>query len=804
MLRRNRAAPAAPCNGRGFERYRWLGAAVLRVLIATIRFCAWVVSKALGLGKTPAPPTLPAPFQSVAQQAFDFGDEPVPAQPSPPQQRTTSGSLLGRLKLKYRLALSFGVAATGGIILTFAAMMVYYTVVFPDPLALRNNDRAPLIRILARDGTTIAERGAAHEYVRLADLPKLIPAAVVATEDRRFFDHYGVDPFGMFRAMFANLRAGRFAQGGSTLTQQLAKNLFLTQERTLTRKIAELGLALWLEVRLTKDEILELYLNQCYFGAGAYGVGSASERYFGKPARSLNLAEAAVIAGLLKAPSKYSPATNPDAARERGRVVVSLMRDAGFISPEQEKIVLAQPLVFADPKTTVVASDTGYVVDYILDQMPPISQTASGEVIVQTTLDRDLQRSAQKIVKDTLARKGAAFGASQAALVVLDKEGGIRALVGGRDYAESQFDRAVKAKRQPGSAFKPFVYLAALDRGMTPDSVMFDAPVTIGDWSPKNDNNKYAGEITLRQALAQSVNTVAVRLNQDVGQGRTIAVARRLGIRSDLHEGPSLALGTSEVSLLEMSGAYAVFSNGGEAVEPHIISQVRVGNGSPVYVSPPPRTDRVASLDEIGALNDMLNAVVVSGTGRRAALPDRPVAGKTGTTQDFRDAWFIGYTSQLTAGVWVGNDNGKPMIRTTGGSLPAEIWNQIMRVAHQGLPSAPLPGTVASRPEVDDAVLPVDEAAHVSKAPSAPRVVQYREALPSAARDAAQRIAPPRVAEKAADIQPPPQSHPSGNIDDDFIARALADELEQQRDAMPDQEPVEARPGVAAFAIGAR
>jgi penicillin-binding protein 1A len=774
------------------------------------------VGKALGLGKTHAPPTLPAPFQSVAQQAFDFGNEPDPVSPSPlplPQQRIAS-SLAGRLKLKYRLALSFGVAATGGIILTFAAMMVYYTVVFPDPLALRNNDRAPLIRILARDGTTIAERGAAHEYVRLADLPKLIPAAVVATEDRRFFDHYGVDPFGMFRAMFANLRAGRFAQGGSTLTQQLAKNLFLTQERTLTRKIAELGLALWLEVRLTKDEILELYLNQCYFGAGAYGVGSASERYFGKPARSLNLAEAAVIAGLLKAPSKYSPATNPEAARERGRVVVSLMRDAGFISPEQEKAVLAQPVIFADPKTTSVAPDTGYVVDYILDQMPPISQTASGEVIVQTTLDRDLQRSAQKIVKDTLARKGTAFGASQAALVVLDKDGGIRALVGGRDYAESQFDRAVKAKRQPGSAFKPFVYLAALDHGMTPDTVAFDAPVTIGGWSPKNDNNKFAGEITLRQALAQSVNTVAVRLNQDVGQGRTIAVARRLGIRSDLHEGPSLALGTSEVSLLEMSGAYAVFSNGGEAVEPHIISQVRVGSGSPVYVSPPPRTDRVASLDQIGALNDMLNAVVVYGTGRRAALPDRPAAGKTGTTQDFRDAWFIGYTSQLTAGVWVGNDNGKPMIRTTGGSLPAEIWNQIMRVAHQGLPPEPLPGTVVSMPQSDGADFAADDAAHGAKALGAPRVVQYYEALPGAGRGSVQNSTRPRMADMTADaaavhlssppLSPPPPSHPTSNIGDDFIARALADELDQQRDAMSDGEPVEPRQGVAAFASGDR
>jgi len=758
------------------------------------------VGKALGLGKTNAPPTLPEPFQSVAQQAFDFGNEPETTQALP--ARNIASRTLGRLKLKYRVVLSVGVVAAGGVVLTFAAMMVYYTVIFPDPLALRNNDRAPLIRILARDGTTIAERGAAHEYVRLADLPKLIPAAVVATEDRRFFDHYGVDPIGMFRAMFANLRAGRFAQGGSTLTQQLAKNLFLTQERTLTRKVAELGLALWLEIRLSKEEILELYLNQCYFGAGAYGVGAASQRYFGKPARSLNLAEAAVVAGLLKAPSKYSPATNPDAARERGRVVLSLMLDAGFISPEQEKIALAQPVGFVDPKTTVVAADTGYVVDYILDQMPPISHAASGEVIVQTTLDRDLQRSAQKIVKDTLAKKGTAFGASQAAIVVLDREGGIRALVGGRDYAESQFDRAVKAKRQPGSAFKPFVYLAALEHGMTPDTVAFDAPITIGGWSPKNDNNKYAGEITLRQALAQSVNTVAVRLNQDVGQGRTIDVARRLGIRSDLHEGPSLALGTSEVSLLEMSGAYAVFANGGEAVDPHIISQVRVGTGAAVYVSPPPRTDRVESLDKIGALNDMLNAVVVYGTGKRAALLDRPAAGKTGTTQDFRDAWFIGFTSQLTAGVWVGNDNGKPMIRTTGGSLPAEIWNQIMRVAHQGMAPEPLPGTVVSRPESDVLDVPRD-ASFVSAGPRAPRIVQYHEVLPWAARNTVDDVKRQKGIGITAEVAAPAPSHPTSNIGDDFIARALADETDRHLEAMPVDEPIEGQ-GVASFGIGDR
>jgi penicillin-binding protein 1A len=701
------------------------------------------------------------------------------------------------MKLKYRVVFGLGVAGTGGLILMFAAMMVYYTVVFPDPLAVRNNDSPPLIRILARDGSTIAERGASHEYVRLADLPKVVPAAVVATEDRRFFDHYGVDPAGTLRAMFTNLRAGRYAQGGSTLTQQLAKNLFLTQERTLTRKLAELGLALWPEIRLTKDEILELYLNQVYFGSGAYGVGAASERYFGKPASKLTLPEAAIIAGLLKAPSKYCPATNPDGARARGRVVLSLMVDAGFISPEQQQRALAQPVVFSDPKITTVSADTGYVVDYILDQIPPISSTGDAEVIVQTTLDKSLQRTAQKVVKTTLDKRGAAFGASQAALVVLDRDGGIRALVGGRDYNESQFDRAVKAKRQPGSAFKPFVYLAALERGMTPDTVALDAPITIGGWSPKNDDGKFSGPITLRQALAQSVNTVAVRLNQEVGQGRTIEMARRLGIRSDLHEGPSLALGTSEVSLLEMTGAYTVFSNGGAAVEPHIISRVSLSSGRVVYVSPPPRTDRVASLDTIGALNDMLNAVVVYGTGRRAALPDRPIAGKTGTTQDFRDAWFIGYTSELTAGVWVGNDDGKSMKRTTGGSLPAEIWNQVMRVANTGRPPTALAGTVFSRPDAEGVGGFGKASMFASARTHIPRVVQYHEVLPWAMRPA-QQVAQQRHEDRAADGAIPAPTHPMTSIGADFIARAVADEPVRNSVTFSDDSH-QSRPDVVSF-----
>ena len=525
-------------------------------------------------------------------------------------------------------------------------------------------------------------------------------------------------------------------------------------------------------MRLSKPEILELYLNQVYFGGGAYGIEAASQRYFGKPARELKLPEAALIAGLLKAPSKYSPATSPSAARARAQVVLGKMVDAGFITEQDESRALAQPLVFGDAKEPKTAADAGYVVDYVLDQLPSMIGDGHAELIVETTLDRNLQRRAQQIVGDSLAKRGAALGASQGALVVLDGDGGIRALVGGRDYSESQFDRAVKARRQPGSAFKPFVYLAALEHGMTPDTVALDQPITIGAWSPKNDNGKYSGEVTLRHALAQSINTVAVRLNQDVGRGRTIEVAQRLGIKSELRDGPALALGTSEVTLLELTGAYTAFSNGGEVVEPHLINRVRTSSGRILFENSPPQS-RVVETSLIGSLNDMMNAVIVYGTGRRAALPDQPAAGKTGTTQDFRDAWFVGYTSHLTAGVWIGNDDGKPMNHATGGSLPAEIWNQVMRVAHEGQAPKTLPGTVIAGPAVDET------GGALNSASAGPRVVQLREELPWMARRSGPRnvFAPAQIvsAGTGANDLPNPASHPAQSIGEDFISQAIAD-----------------------------
>jgi penicillin-binding protein 1A len=525
-------------------------------------------------------------------------------------------------------------------------------------------------------------------------------------------------------------------------------------------------------MRLTKAQILELYLNQVYFGAGAYGVEAASRRYFNKSARKLTLAEAAIIAGLLKAPSRYSPANNPGAARARGEVVLDGMVDAGFITEAQKARALAYPVAFSNPKDEKIEDDAGYVIDYVLDRLPPMAGDGHAELVVETTLDPNLQRRAQQIVTHSLDRRGAALKAGEAALVVLDSEGGIRALVGGRDYAKSQFDRAVKAYRQPGSAFKPFVYLAAIDQGFTPDSVERDAPIRIGNWSPSNDDGKFAGPVTLRRALAESINTVAVRLNESIGRGKAIDVARSLGIKSELRDGPSLPLGTSEVSLLELTGAYTAFSNGGYAVKPHVISRVRTGAGR-VLFEDAASSNRVIGADQLGALNDMMNAVVVYGTGKRAALPDQPVGGKTGTTQDFRDAWFVGYTSHFTAGVWVGNDDGKPMNHTTGGSLPAEIWHRVMDVANRGRPPLPLPGTtvLARAAGIGDS----NEVVGASSSSRALRVVQVHEELPWLARlKSNYGLSGQRQAISAAPADLARPSHPIRSIGEDFIAQALS------------------------------
>ena len=687
-------------------------------------------------------------------------------------------------------ALVWAPLATAAItIVGLVGLFIHYTIVFPDPLSIRGKERAPVVRILARDGSVLAERGAAHEYMPLDLLPPHVLDAVVAIEDRRFFEHWGLDPIGLLRAAFVNLRAGRFAQGGSTLTQQLAKNLFLSHERTLARKIEELGLALWLEMRLSKQDILELYLNRVYFGSGAYGIEAASQRYFDKSARELTLAESALIAGLLKAPSKYSPAANPSEARARAQVVLAAMAEAGLVAKSELQTARQQPIKIAPDKPHREAAGIEYAVDYVLERLPPLVGSGHAEVVVETTIDADLQRRAHDVVERHLRTRGATLNARQAALVVLDTDGAIRAMIGGRSYAESQFNRASKARRQPGSTFKPFVYLAALEHGLTPESIVYDLPLDVDGWSPRNENGQHLGALTLRQAIAQSINTIAVRLGLDVGPARVARIAQRLGITSELRVDASLALGTSELPLIELAGAYASFANGGSSIEVHSIRRVKLSSGRVLFARQAPTMRQLVTPRDVASMNDMLNAALVAGTGRKAALPRHPAAGKTGTSQEFRDAWFIGYTAHLVGGVWIGNDDGKPMRKVVGGGLPAEIWREVMLTAHAGKAPLALPGTRGGiDADTPEALAPIARTGEPERLPwqdppnrnalaVAPPPVSPRTSAspPQASPPARSAHSAPRrpLARRTPPAQAPSGAYPSERIGEDFIARAL-------------------------------
>lgn len=588
------------------------------------------------------------------------------------------------VRLVYRVfAISFWT------IVGLGAGVSYYTADLPDTSNIWGVTAQLGISILDRSGKQIATRGpAVGEAVSLAQLPPHVAEAVIATEDRRFYHHIGIDPLSLVRAMLANWQEGRIVQGGSTITQQLAKNLFLTNERTMKRKIQEVILAFWLEWRFSKDQILTLYLNRVYLGAGTYGIEAASKRYFGKSAHGLTLTEAALIAGLLKAPSRYAPTNDAILARTRADVVLRAMVDAGFISEADRGQANSAPPSFA----RVPANESvHYFADWIIDRLPSYVGSLNQHYIVRTTLDSQLQALADEVVVQAIDREGAALGFGQAALVALGTKGEVLALVGGRAHSQSQFNRAVQAKRQPGSAFKPFVYMAALEAGYMPNSVVEDAPIRIDDWAPRNYSNKYEGRVTLTRALAASLNTATVRVAQRVGHDRIVETARRLGISSPLTADATLSLGTSEVSLLELSGAYVPFANGGRAVILHGIVSITTGAGDVLYERTGSGPGRAAELVHVGAMNDMLSETLSSGTGRRAKLRTRPAAGKTGTSQRSRDAWFVGYTAGLITGVWVGNDNGAPMKRVTGGMVPAGIWHEFMQAATAGNPIKPLP-----------------------------------------------------------------------------------------------------------------
>jgi len=578
----------------------------------------------------------------------------------------------------------------------WAAAFLILAPEMPDTASLWQVKKSPGVTVLADDGSVVAQRGAFNStIVGIAEMPPHLPRAIIATEDRRFYGHFGMDVVGFLRAMVANVRAGGVVQGGSTITQQLAKNLFLTPERTVLRKARELMLALWLEARLSKDDILTLYMNRVYLGAGAYGVEAASQRYFGKSARRVNLQEAALLAGLLKAPSRYAPTNNIKRSRDRAAQVLANMVAAGYLTDAQAVAAKKRPARLARHSRT---KGVRYFADWVQERLPALIGNRDDDLIVLTTLSPKTQKTAESALAATLKRYGKSRKVAQGALVAVAPDGAVRAMVGGRSYAQSQFNRAVQALRQPGSAFKPFVYLAALEAGLDPDDKVKDSPVSVEGWKPRNFKNKYAGNVTLTRALAQSINTVAVKVSERVGRDRVIATAQRLGITSPIASHPALALGTSEVTLLELTAAYAPFANGGYAVVPHGILEIRTRAGRVLYRRGGSSLGRVIESRNLRYMNAMLSEALVSGTGRAARLGDRAAAGKTGTSQKYRDGWFVGYTADLVTGVWLGNDDDTPTKRVTGGQLPASLWKSFMRTASTERPPRDLPagGAVAS------------------------------------------------------------------------------------------------------------
>ncbi len=575
-----------------------------------------------------------------------------------------------------------------GLLLGAAAMVVVLAILLHDLPEPRTPVNSGTVTILDNAGKEIAIYGGpGSRAVPIERLPQHVLDAVIATEDRRFYNHFGIDPLGILRAAFINLTSGRVVQGGSTLTQQLAKNLYLGPQQTLKRKAQEAVLALGLESRFSKAEILELYLNRVYFGAGTYGIEAASERYFAKSATDLTLREAALIAGLLKAPSRYDPTRNPQGAAKRMRVVVNNMVDAGLLDPAQARAVLAAPAIpVGRPRGTGIR----YATDRARDEVGDLIGTPEGDIRVRTTIDRTMQDAASQALSESLRRNAKKLRVGQGAVVILDTEGAIRALVGGRDYGESQYNRAILARRQPGSAFKPFLYLAALEAGFSPTDTVVDEPIEIDGWKPANFGNRYLGRITLTEALARSVNAGTVWLAREVGWGRAIEMAHRLGINADLPDNPSIVLGTTEITPLAMAGAFVPLANGGRAVVPHLITRIDDADGDAIWQRRGGGGGPVLSARVAGEMNQMLAAVITTGSGRGAAL-DRPAGGKTGTSQDNRDAWFVGYSADLVAAVWVGNDDDTPTRNVSGAGMPARIWRSAMLAAHRGLPVRALP-----------------------------------------------------------------------------------------------------------------
>ena len=562
----------------------------------------------------------------------------------------------------------------------------------PDVGSLLVNGPSRDITILDDRGRLIAQRGLTQGVlVDVSKLPAYVPDAFIAIEDRRFREHFGLDPVGLMRAAYENTMQGHVVQGGSTLTQQLAKNLFLESKRTFDRKMQEAMLALYLESRYSKDQIITLYLNRVYFGAGVYGIEAAAERFFGKRAENLSLPEAAMLAGSVKAPARYNPLADPDASQARAQIVLRAMEDAGFIDDAARQDAQATRSRIVRGTAT---PGSGYFADWVISQIPGYVGEAKQALVVDTSFDLDAQAQAERAVSAGLAEEGAKFEAGQAVLIAMTPDGAVRAMVGGLSYEQSPYNRATDAQRQPGSAFKPFVYLAAFEHGHKPDDVMNDGPVDIHGWRPSDFEGEYQGEITLTKAFAESSNSVAAQLTAEVGPATVARTAKRMGIDTPLMAVSSLALGTSVVTPLELTAAYAPFANGGDGVTAFGIIRIRTKDGTVLWERKSSGLGSVIAPDRLVQMTGLMTEVVATGTGKSARLADRPSAGKTGTSQDFRDAWFVGFTADLVCGVWVGNDDNTPMKRATGGGLPAHIFKAFMEDAEFGLPAKPLAGQV--------------------------------------------------------------------------------------------------------------
>lgn len=595
------------------------------------------------------------------------------------------GSLIGAL-IKWMFVLAiWGGIALGGIVLWYGKDLIELT-------RKSNFERKRSVVVLANDGQTVlASYGeSSGKRVSVEDLPPYVGNAVLAIEDRRFYSHIGIDPIGLVRAAYTNWRAGRIVQGGSTITQQLAKNLFLKPERTLERKVQEAILAIWLELKYSKDEILTSYLNRVYFGAGAYGIDAAARVYFDKDPEKLTLEESAMLAGLLKAPSRLNPDNNPDRAIARMNMVIAAMEDGGFLNNTKKAAKPHEKGKLTPPRKPISLRSNNdasrYFADWVLDRTNELIGISGSDLTIVTTLDTKLERAAQRAVAVSLDNffKGAKKR-PQAALVVLDRDGAIRAMIGGTSYRDSQFNRATQALRQPGSSFKPFVYLAALEKGWRPGDPIEDAPIQLGSYAPTNNDGQYYGLVPLSSAMALSLNTAAVRMATEVGIESVIDVAQRAGIKSKIEPNFSAALGTSEVSVIDMAHAYATIANYGLPTEPYGIISIRDAENDILYAHESQPQPPVIDGDACKRLIAMMQEVVQRGSGGRA-YPGFMVAGKTGTSSDYRDTWFVGMSSAAIAAVWVGHDDNTPMKRQYGGNAPAEIFRQVIQAAQEGRP----------------------------------------------------------------------------------------------------------------------